>query len=65
MREAKGWLASGGKKRETQHFLYLAPAFLLGSQVGELGFPGKEPNSWKGSQADEDGWNGNQGLDGR
>lgn len=45
----------GGKERETQHLLYLALAFLLDSQVGELGFPGREPNSWKGGEADEDG----------
>lgn len=43
------------RERHTQHFLYLAVAFLLDSQVGESGFPGREPNSWKGGEADEDG----------
>lgn len=43
------------KERETQQSLYLALAFLLDSEVGELGFFGREPNSWKGGESDEDG----------
>lgn len=45
----------GGRRREVQQSLYLALAFLLDSEVGELGSLGRDPNSWKGGESGEDG----------
>lgn len=52
----------GGRRREVQQPLYLALAFLLDSEVGELGFLGREPNSWKGGESGEDGEKSNTNI---